>query len=141
MIAGFTTGARIRNRIAILPHPSISAASSNSFGTPRKNCTNIKMKNAAPKNHGRISAILVSIRFIFFKIIYCGTTMTCDGIIIVIITQENQKLDPLNLILVNAYAANSDTVTHPAIPTTVTSTVFPRNVRKDTPPTPFQALL
>ena len=141
MIAGFTTGTRILNRIAILPHPSISAASSSSFGTPRKNCTSMKMKNAVPKNQGSTSAILVSTRFSLLRIMYCGTTMTCDGIINVTITQENQKFPPRNLILVNAYAASSEMNTQPTIASTVTNTVFPRNVRKETPATPSQAFI
>lgn len=72
---------------------------------------------------------------------YCGTTMTCDGIINVTITQENQNLPPRNLILVNAYAARSEINTQPTIASTVTNTVFPRNVRKETPATPSQAFI
>ena len=64
-MAGFTIGIMIRNRIASLPHPSFSAASSNSLGIPRKNWTIRKIKNAPPKNQGGTRAVLVSMRCSF----------------------------------------------------------------------------
>lgn len=101
-MAGFTIGIMIRNRIASLPHPSFSAASSNSLGIPRKNWTIRKIKNAPPKNQGRTRAVLVSMRCSFFSIIYWGTTITCCGIIMVSITHPNQNTENLNLILESA---------------------------------------
>ena len=47
--------------------------------------------------HGRIMASSVSLRWSFFRIMYCGTTMTCAGIIMVMMMQPNQKLAPKNL--------------------------------------------
>ena len=38
----------------------------------------------------------VSDRPTFFRMMYWGTTMTCEGIIIVITMQPNQKFAPLN---------------------------------------------
>ena len=73
------------------------AASSSSLGMPRMYCTIKKTKNALPNAHGRIMASSVSLRWSFFRIMYCGTTMTCAGIIMVMMMQPNQKLAPKNL--------------------------------------------
>ena len=53
--AGRISGRMIRKKIPKWLQPSISAASSSSFGMPRMNCMIMKMKKAIPKNRGRRS--------------------------------------------------------------------------------------
>lgn len=47
IIAGIESGITIRKNIPIFPQPSIIAASSKSFGSPRINCTSRNTKNAS----------------------------------------------------------------------------------------------
>ena len=53
--AGRMRGRMIRKKMPNWLHPSISAASSSSFGMPRMNCMIMKMKKAMPKKRGRSS--------------------------------------------------------------------------------------
>src|SRR5919107_1305232 len=81
------------------------AASSNSLGMPRMNCTIRNTKNASvARNLGRISGMKVSTQPSWLKMMYCGTTTTWNGSMIVTSMIENHSV--LNRNRANAYAAN-----------------------------------
>ncbi len=96
------------------------------------------MKKPYPNTHGRVMDTSVSDRPSFFRMMYWGTTMTCEGIIIVITMQPNQKFAPLNFRRETAYAASREQKMVPVTDTTVTMTLFRVNRQNGTPAMPCQ---
>ena len=78
--AGFIRGRMIRQKIITGPQPSIVAASSRSRGSPRMNCTSRKMKKESTASSlGSSSGQKVFTQPSREKMMYCGTTVTCSG--------------------------------------------------------------
>ena len=95
--AGPISGTITRRKIFPCPQPSIRAASSSSRGMPRMNWTIKNTKNASvARNLGSTSGMKVLIQPSWLNRMYCGTTTTWIGSMIVTSMIENQSVFPRN---------------------------------------------
>src|SRR3954447_4122012 len=119
--AGPISGMITREKIRQCPQPSIRAASSNSRGMPRMNCTMRNTKKASvAKNLGRISGTNVFTQPRLLNKMYCGTNTTWIGSMTVTSMIENSTVLSRNFNRANAYAANEQANRLPATAPTTT---------------------
>src|SRR5215207_9623244 len=116
-IAGPISGSMTLLKIFQWPQPSIRAASSSSLGMPRMNWTIKNTKNASvARNLGKISGTNVFTQPSWLKTMYCGTTTTWKGSMIVNSMMANHSDLSRNCSRANAYAASVQANKLPAIP-------------------------
>jgi len=120
-----------------LEHPSITAASSSSFGRPPINCIIIKTKKALENQDGKISGTNVFTRPSSRKIMYCGIITTWAGSIKVDIMHANKKFLPGKRILAKEYATREDDIVTPIVDSVVIIKEFIKKTEKSSLPKPL----